>query len=174
LPATAWPIFCPASPDPNFEGEGHERPESRFCHPCRRNHGRHLPDQHARPGERNPGRLYLQSELDSRCRAACIPHRSAHAVRSGARGHRARHPGGDAPLHLVFARRGGRVRIAQSVSRRGGAGCASLRPDRGNGVDRGSGRPPALEPAISTTSPNHCSATRWRDRLPRRVRHFKG
>ena len=46
-------------------------------------------------------------------------------------------------LHLVLARRGGRMRIAQSVPRRRAASRATLRPDRGDGVDRRPGRPPA-------------------------------
>ena len=137
------PIFSPASPAPNPERESHERPKSRFFYPCRRDRRRDFPDQHSRPSERCPRRLYLQSVLDSRCGAASVPHRSAHVVRSGARGHRARHPGGDAPVHFLLARRGGRVWFAQSVSRRRAAGCAPLRPGGGNGVDWGSGRPPA-------------------------------
>ena len=111
--------------------------------PCRRNRRRHVPDQHLRPCERRPGRLHVQPVPDSRCRATAVPHRSADVVRGGARGHRPRAPGGHAPVHLVLARRGGRVWFAQSVARRRAAGRAPLRPDRGHGVHRGSGGPPA-------------------------------
>src|SRR5204863_9844400 len=105
-PATAWPVFSPASLDPP-ERESHELSRQCFFHPCRRDHGRHLPNQHSRSAKRRPRWLHVQSIPGSRCRAASVPHRPADAVRCGVRSYRSHHSGGVPPLYFVFARRGG-------------------------------------------------------------------